>query len=70
MSVWNEEGQISSGIHTMAITKEKNGSYVVHNSITQRKNGVLNEYETLRSAVLSFDSGTGDPISLIGVRKK
>jgi len=70
MSVWNEEGKISSGIHTMAITKEKNGSYVVHNSITQRKNGVLNEYETLRSAVLSFDSGTGDPISLIGVRKK
>ena len=66
MSSWNIKGQITEGVHTMAITKGENGKFFVHNSFAQ--NPI--EYDSLESAVLLYHGGDSDPISLIGVGKK
>lgn len=66
MSSWNREGKITKGVHTMAITKEENGKFFVHNSFSDNPK----EYDSLESAVLSYHKGESDPISLIGVSKK
>ncbi len=66
MSSWNREGKINKGVHTMAITKEEDGTYVVHNSTYGKTEG----YSSLADAVLSYKDGLSDPISVIGVEKK
>ena len=66
MSSWCNKEKITGGIHTMAITKDAEGKYVVHND----SNNIKNVHDSLESAVLSYKSGESDPISVIGVKKR
>lgn len=63
MLAQNTKGKPSDSWHYVSITKESNG-YRIHN------NGDNNTYATLEDAVNGFNNGTGEPVSLIGVRNK
>ena len=65
-SSWNSDETIMEGVHTMAITKEKNGKFYVHNSGKSDPSG----YNSLKSAILSYHKNDSDPIYLIGVVKR
>ena len=70
LSTWNYGDNIPwSGVHTMAITKNDNGKFVVHNDYKYDDKFSLKEYDTLREAAYSYHNGNGDPISIIGVAK-
>ena len=70
LSTWNRGDKIpSSGVHTMAITKNENGKFVVHNDYKYKEGSPLNEYDTLREAAYSYHNGDSEPISIIGVTK-
>ena len=70
LSTWNSGDNIPwSGVHTMAITKNDNGRFSVHNDYKYEQGTPLKEYDTLREAAYSYNDGNSEPICLIGVSK-
>lgn len=73
LTAWNTEGNIMDGIHTVSITRDSDG-YHIHND------GVTGVFSSLEEAVTYFNgtkdsngnwqAGTGDQISIIGVKKE
>lgn len=61
MTAYNISGRISSGIHTMCITAEDDGTYCRHNDPA----GAVHGYGTLSEAVYSYNSGRCAPVCVI-----
>lgn len=76
LTAYNKAGHIESQIHTVSITYEEvSGKYYIHNDNEyDSSTGTYNKdymygYDSLEDAINGFNSGTGGPISLIGVSK-
>ena len=62
-TAYNNKSNLGEQVHTVSITVE-NGKYVIHN------NGDDKRYNSLEEAIKGFNNGKGEPISIIGIKKK
>lgn len=62
LTAYNKAGDITHGVHTVSITCEEDGKYYIHN------NGDAMAYDSLYDAVIGFNGGKGDAISVIGIK--
>lgn len=72
-TVYNDKNDITAQIHTVCITRNQDGKYVLHNAYRRDKNGCYTEsvpYETLQEAVAHISGGEPKLIYLIGIGKK
>ena len=69
-SVYNNQKDITDMVHTVCITKTKDGKYAAHNTYIRDKRGnyVANTADTLEEAISGIGSDTGI-IHVIGVKK-
>ena len=69
-TVYNNQKDITDMVHTVCITKTKDGKYAAHNTYIRDKRGnyVANTADTLEEAISGIGSDTGI-IHVIGVKK-
>lgn len=66
MTAYNDQSNLESQIHTVSITRERTvggDKYVMHNDYAGAKT-----YDSLEDAVFEYNTGNGEPISLIGIK--
>jgi hypothetical protein len=64
LTTYNDSSDLTAAVHTISITKNEDGKYVMHNA------GDATEYETLEEAIGAYNGGISEPISIIGVKNK
>ena len=73
VTVYNDEHDITEQMHTVCITREKDGEYVLHNVFFKDGNGVFAEKrtqtDTLEKAISQI-TGNSTAISVIGINKR
>ena len=63
LTTYNDKSDLNAAVHTVSITVE-NGKYVIHNAGSSKK------YNSLSEAINGYNNGNGEPISVIGIKKK
>lgn len=67
LTMYNDENDISQEVHTINISKGKDGKYTAHNTYCNGK--VLGPFGSVTETIANINSGKAKGISLIGVRK-
>ncbi len=62
ITTFNEKDNIMKQVHTMSITR-LGKKYKMHNDYEGNK-----EYNSLKEAIYGYRKGSGEPISIIGIR--
>lgn len=71
-TAYNDQWNIMAGVHTVCVTREKNGRYAVHNAYCWSgaryvaRDGGRGGYETLRQAIGVIHEGAA-PIAVMGI---
>lgn len=71
VTAYNNEKNIMAQVHTVSITKEKGGTYSIHNAY-HRVNGkyaAKEGYRTLQDAVHAMSNSAPASISVIGISR-
>lgn len=72
-TVYNDKSDITAQIHTVCITKNRDGKFVLHNAYNRDEKGRYREsrpYDTLREAAVHVSRREAKLIYLIGVRRE
>lgn len=72
-TAYNDKNDITAQIHTVCITRNQDGSYVLHNAYRRDEKGRYREsapYESLQEAAACISEGKSKLIYLIGIEKK
>lgn len=72
-TAYNDKNDITQQIHTVCITKNRDGKFVLHNAYRQDERGQYREslpYETLQEAAAHISRRESKLIYLIGIREK
>ncbi len=70
-TAYNDKNDITEQIHTVCITKNRDGKFILHNAYRQDERGQYREsrpYETLREAAAHISHRESKLIYLIGIR--
>lgn len=71
-TAYNDKNDITAQIHTVCITKNRNGKFVLHNAYRRDERGQYCEslpFETLQEAVSHISQRESKLIDLIGIRR-
>lgn len=72
-TAYNDKNDITAQIHTVCITKNREGKFVLHNAYRQDERGQYREslpYKTLQEAAAHISHRESKLICLIGIREK